>query len=81
MPNQDKRHEHNAHCPVGNSDRPVGNSDRPLIEIIEPCEDVTSIDPDTGLNKAQENFTLLKPQWKTNEVLHQQQPTVMKQRN
>ena len=53
MLNQDKQHEHIAHYPVG-------NSDRPLIEIIEPCEDITSTDPDKGLNKAQENFTLLK---------------------
>jgi hypothetical protein len=42
MPNQDKQHEHNAHCPVG-------NSDRPLIEIIELCEDLNSIDSDNGL--------------------------------
>ena len=55
IPNQDKQHEHNVHCPVG-------NSDRPLTEIIELCEDVISIDPDNGLNKTlQENCTLLKP--------------------
>jgi hypothetical protein len=52
MPNQDKQHQHNAHCPVG-------NSDRPLIKIIKLCEDVISIDPGK-LNKAQENCTLLK---------------------
>jgi hypothetical protein len=39
IPNQDKQHDYNAHCPVG-------NSDRPLTEIIELCEDVISIDPD-----------------------------------
>ena len=52
IPNQDKQHENNVHCPVG-------NSDRPLTEIIELCEDVISIDPDNGLNKTlQENCTL-----------------------
>ena len=53
MPNQDKQHEHTANYPVG-------NSDRPFIENIELCEDVTSTDPDKGLNIAQENFTLRK---------------------
>jgi hypothetical protein len=53
IPNQDKQHEHNVHCPVG-------NSDRPLTEIIELCKDEISIHPDNGLNKTlQENCTLL----------------------
>ena len=78
MPNQDKQHEHNAHCPVG-------NRDRPLIEIIELCEDVSCVAPNKGLNRAQENCTLLntptKDQRKTNGKPHQQQPTVMTQSN
>ena len=52
MPNQDKQHEHNAHCPVG-------NRDRPLMEIIELCEDVSCVAPNKGLNRAQENCALL----------------------
>jgi hypothetical protein len=41
IPNQDKQHENNVHCPVG-------NSDRPLTEIIELCKDEISIHPDNG---------------------------------
>ena len=51
IPNQDKKHDEH---------RSIFNSDRSLIEIIELCEDVISIDPDNGLNKPQENCTLLK---------------------
>ena len=51
MPNQDKQHEHNVHCPVG-------NRNRPLIQIIDLCEDVACVAPNKGLNQAQENYTL-----------------------
>ena len=52
MPNQDKQHEHDAHCLVG-------NRDRSLIEIIKLCEDVACVALNKRLNKAQENCTLL----------------------
>ncbi|CAB4023130.1 Hypothetical predicted protein [Paramuricea clavata] len=63
IPNQDKQYDYNVHCPFG-------NSDRPLTEIIELCEDVISIDPDSSLNKTlQENCSLLKTPTKDQQTV------------